>query len=619
MSLDAIKLAALAEDHQVATIDPNGTLLNSCHSVLDLRDAVGEPFFDRFSTFVGLHAEVMGLSEADPEICLPKVSAEEFGTEEHLDFRFCFAGEGQPLLLLISTHSSVNRHLKDTQQQRNETAIALEHQRGRNESVRAENGSLRSHASELSHDLKAPLRALSHLAIWIEEAVTTADSDKAAEYLGLMRSRVEQMTSLVDGRLDAPLDMDDAVPMSSPAVTDGHAARPMGTPGDSPGSKTGPVQIVVLDDDVVDLEMFRRCVASISDLPTVVRTCRTEEETEAALSEGPCDLLFVDYRLEGASGVEVLNALRAKGHSPTAILLSGGSGDDVIRDAVLGGFADFMPKRFVVSELMGQVIRSNMEKSRLQTEVSEKQAELAATVNRLRSSREEVRLLYHRVGHELKTPLTGAREFASLIRDGAVGPVSDQQSKLLGAITRNCDRMTVCINDMLDAARLDSGKLALNVREADLSNVLTDTVESLRTDADAKGISLDLAFEVPSEKLRCSIDPDRVFQVAGNLLSNAIKFTPQGGSIRVSVASDGPDSLRVSVKDTGCGLAPEDLGRIFDRLIQSREEDATVLGGLGMGLYICREIVHLHGGEISVSSEVGAGSDFAFTLPTICP
>lgn len=384
-------------------------------------------------------------------------------------------------------------------------------------------------------------------------------------------------------------------------------------------AQTLPVHIVVLDDDVVDLEIFRRCVAGLPDMATVLRTCTTEEEAEAALSEGPCDLLFVDYRLDTTTGVEVLNSLRAKGHSPTAILLSGGSGDDVIRDAVLGGFVDFMPKRFVVPDFVGQVIRSSLEKARLKSEVVEKQAELAATVKNLRASREEIRLLYHRVGHELKTPLTGAREFASLILDGAVGPVSGQQSKLLGAITRNCDRMTVCINDMLDAARLDSGKLALNVREADLSDVLTDTVESLRTDADAKGISLELFFEVPSEKLRCSIDPDRVFQVAGNLLSNAIKFTPQGGSIRVSVGSDGPDSLRVSVKDTGCGLAPEDLGRIFDRLIQSREEDATVLGGLGMGLYICREIVHLHGGEISVSSELGAGSDFAFTLPAISP
>lgn len=218
MSLDEIKLAALAGDHQVATIDQDGTLLNSCHSVLDLRDSIGEPFFERFAMFVGLHPEVMGLDESDPEICLPKVSAPEFGTDEHLDFRFCFKGEGRPILLLISAHSSVNRHLQDTQQQRNETAIALEHQKGRDASVRAENGSLRSYASELSHDLRAPLRALNHLATWIEEAVLAGDQDKTSEYLGLMRSRTERMTSLVDGLLDAPLTEEGADPPSEVAT-----------------------------------------------------------------------------------------------------------------------------------------------------------------------------------------------------------------------------------------------------------------------------------------------------------------------------------------------------------------------------------------------------------------
>ena len=126
-------------------------------------------------------------------------------------------------------------------------------------------------------------------------------------------------------------------------------------------------------------------------------------------------------------------------------------------------------------------------------------------------------------------------------------------------------------------------------------------------------------MEIPAKEVRCAIDPDRAFQVIGNLLSNAIKFTPKGGSIKVRAYSDDPSSLCVSVKDSGCGLAPEDLTRIFDRLVQTREEDATVLGGLGMGLYICREIVHLHGGEISVSSELGSGSEFTFTLPASGP
>lgn len=383
--------------------------------------------------------------------------------------------------------------------------------------------------------------------------------------------------------------------------------------------KATPINIVLLDDDVVDIEIFSRCVAEIPDIEIRLRTCQTAKEAELVLSEGPCDLLFVDYHLQSTTGVEVLNSLRANGYSPTAILLSGDSGEDVTRDAVRGGFVDYMPKRFAVPEVVGQVIRSSLEKARLKAEVGEKQAALESTVKNLRASREEIRLLYHRVGHELLTPLTGAREFASLMRDGAAGAVSAEQSSLLDAITRNCDRMVVCIDDMLDAARLDSGKLVLNIRDANLRHVLTDAVESLRSSATEKEISLELEVEVQAEDMRCAIDPDRAFQVIGNLLSNAIKFTPKGGSIKVRAYSDDPSSLCVSVKDSGCGLAPEDLTRIFDRLVQTREEDATVLGGLGMGLYICREIVHLHGGEISVSSELGSGSEFTFTLPASGP
>ncbi len=204
MNLDELKLAALAGEYQVATIDPDGTLLNSCHSLIDLRDSIGKPFFDHFSIFCGLHPEVMSLNESDPELCVPKVSAPEFRTDEHLDFRFRFRGKGRSVLLLISAHESVNRQLQETQQQRNETAIASEHQRDRDAATRAENGSLRNYASELSHDLKAPLRAISHLAVWVEEAVKEGNHDKVSEYLDLMKSRTHRMESLVDGLLERP-------------------------------------------------------------------------------------------------------------------------------------------------------------------------------------------------------------------------------------------------------------------------------------------------------------------------------------------------------------------------------------------------------------------------------
>ncbi len=201
MSLNDLKLSALAEDHQVATIDPGGVLLNSCHSLLDLRSSIGGQFFELFEAFVGLEPNVMGLTAANPELCLPKVSAPEFGTDEHLDFRFRFKGEGRPILLLISAHKTVNDSLREAQQRRNETSIELEYQHEQDATLRAENGDLRKYAHVISHDLKAPLRAIGHLAGWIEEAIEADNREKVTEYIDLLRSRTQRMESLVEGIL----------------------------------------------------------------------------------------------------------------------------------------------------------------------------------------------------------------------------------------------------------------------------------------------------------------------------------------------------------------------------------------------------------------------------------
>jgi signal transduction histidine kinase len=142
----------------------------------------------------------------------------------------------------------------------------------------------------------------------------------------------------------------------------------------------------------------------------------------------------------------------------------------------------------------------------------------------------------------------------------------------------------------------------------------------MRSVAHAKGI--ELTSEAQPDLPDASADPRRVAQVLRNLLANAIKFTPTGGRVRVLVARDGaePDRLRVDVEDTGCGIPADSLERVFDRLYQvPGRDDAAFTAGMGLGLHICRELVELHGGRISVASELGAGSTFSFTLAVAHP
>ena len=222
---------------------------------------------------------------------------------------------------------------------------------------------------------------------------------------------------------------------------------------------------------------------------------------------------------------------------------------------------------------------------------------------------------YHTLSHELKTPLTSAREFIAIVLDGLAGGLNETQKEYLRISMDSCNQLRICLNDLLDATRLETGKLSIDLKPASLGAVAQRVVSALRPAAAGKRIALECEVE-PDLALVC-LDENRITQVITNLVNNALKFTEADGRIVVHVGmSPGqPEAIELSVSDTGCGIPPEQLGRIFDRLYQIKSGDATTDQGIGLGLYICRELVRLHGGEISVDSDIGAGSTFTFTLP----
>src|SRR6185369_11395951 len=165
------------------------------------------------------------------------------------------------------------------------------------------------------------------------------------------------------------------------------------------------------------------------------------------------------------------------------------------------------------------------------------------------------------------------------------------------------------IHDLLDATRAETGKLVIAAAQLDLAEVVADTVRGLQPLAAEKGITLEIA--VP-ESLPAFADAQRVRQVLTNLVDNALKFTPSGGRVRVVAEADA-DAAVVRVADTGCGIAPEAIERIFERLHQ--EGAGRHQRGLGLGLFISRALVEAQGGHMAVESRPNAGSVFRFTLP----
>jgi len=248
------------------------------------------------------------------------------------------------------------------------------------------------------------------------------------------------------------------------------------------------------------------------------------------------------------------------------------------------------------------------------TERKHIEEQLREVNEKLRQKHEELQSFYHTVSHELKTPLTSAREFVSLVLEGLVGPLTDTQKEYLLIAQESCDQMRDCINDMLDTTRLDTGKMRLDLKRRSLSSLIQKVVTMFTPAAEQKHIRL--AGKVHPRLPDVLMDHGRIEQVITNLLNNAMRFTPEGGRITVDAApvSGEVNFIEVEVRDTGCGIPPEHLSHVFDRLYQVQTGNGAGSKGLGLGLHICRELVHLHGGDIRVESEPGKGSAFFFTL-----
>jgi CheY-like chemotaxis protein/two-component sensor histidine kinase len=197
--------------------------------------------------------------------------------------------------------------------------------------------------------------------------------------------------------------------------------------------------------------------------------------------------------------------------------------------------------------------------------------------------------------------------------DGLGGPLNKTQLEYLGIAKESCDQLAACMNDLLDATRLDTGKLRLELKPAALDVLAERVVTALRPAAAKKQLTLRTEIEPGLPKV--ALDEHRMAQVISNLVSNALKHTPSGGEIVVRLAASNSELLQLTVSDTGCGIPKEDQERVFERLYQVRAGDAATGQGVGLGLYLCRELVQLHGGKIWVESTPGKGSKFCVVLP----
>jgi len=215
------------------------------------------------------------------------------------------------------------------------------------------------------------------------------------------------------------------------------------------------------------------------------------------------------------------------------------------------------------------------------------------------------------MSHELRTPLNAIIGFSDVLAERMLGELNPKQAEYLDDIRSSGQHLLSLINDILDLSKVEAGRMELTLSDFSLRAALSNGVSMVRERAVSHGIRLDLVVD---EIDVISADERKVKQIVFNLLSNAIKFTPDGGTISVIGGLDG-DHARVSVRDSGIGIATADQARIFEEFRQAAQRSDASAQGTGLGLTLTKAFVELHGGRIWVESEIGKGSTFSFTLP----
>jgi signal transduction histidine kinase len=377
---------------------------------------------------------------------------------------------------------------------------------------------------------------------------------------------------------------------------------------DSVQSTSDQQRVLVADDNADMREYLHRLLSPFWSVELVLNG----GEALAALKREPADLVIADIMMPEVDGIELLQAIRSSEtlQNTPVLLLSARAGEEARAEGIEKGANDYLVKPFSTRELCARVTRllqQRMSAQSLELAVKERTFELEAALQA------KSRFLAT-VSHEVRTPMAGIMGLVELILESASEPAIQV---LATHAFESCKRLLRILNDLLDASKLQAGKLTLEYRDFAIHHVIGDIVQLARSDADKK--SLEITSKVrPEVPDLVSGDELRIRQILSNLLFNAVKFTEEGKiHVEVAVLNDSPEvvTLRFSVQDTGIGISAEQQQKLFRPFEQLTDSTARVFGGTGLGLNICLTLTELMHGKIGVDSAPGDGSTFWVQIP----
>jgi signal transduction histidine kinase len=363
-------------------------------------------------------------------------------------------------------------------------------------------------------------------------------------------------------------------------------------------------QVLLIEDNPGDADLVRLRLTE-GKSPVDVSCVNRLSEALASIESAPPSVVLLDLNLPDSHGSETFRKILDKAPGVPVVILSGQEDEALAMKAIHQGVQDYLVKGDMTSRTLERSMRYAVERQGLLRSLE---------ISRKQQIEFKNQFLSH-VSHELRTPLTCIHQYASLLFDGLSGPISPEQRDHLQVILKSVNQLHAMIRDLLEATRAETGKLRIEPRCLAIVELVRQAIAMVRPVAVQKRITVDLESEPHIPLVHA--DPDRVLEILINLVDNAVKFTPPEGSVNVKLSQQetDPEFIYVTVTDTGRGISPDALPLIFERLYQDPDSVDGNRSGLGLGLYIARELVNLHGGRIWVASQPGQGTTFTFNLP----
>jgi phosphoserine phosphatase RsbU/P len=359
------------------------------------------------------------------------------------------------------------------------------------------------------------------------------------------------------------------------------------------------IRALLIEDNPGDARLIREMLieAGTREMVDIFHADRLATGLET-VSQREVDVMLLDLSLPDSSGLSTFEKAHTAAPAVPIVVLSGLDDEDLIVRAVHAGAQDYLVKGQVDGGTILRALRYAIERQRWE-----------AARQELERQRDE---FFNSVSHDLRTPVAAIKAAIGVVLANEPPGTSPSLHRLLGNIDLAADELTRLINDLLEIARLQSGRVELYRTEVDLRDVVTRAVQALEPLIQARGQALELCL--PAEPVLVTVDAQRLGRVVRNLVGNAQKYGRAGGRITLALERSSSD-VTLAVSDDGPGIPLADHEHVFDRFYRGSGPSADGPAGSGLGLPIARGLVELHGGTLTLQSEPGQGSTFRVRLP----